>query len=167
MVTYSSGDRYHLQGVRSSLHRSRHESKRKAAHMSSISDPWLRRKTSSVKFSHLSESYHDPHYSSWAPERVVCQLLSEVPPELPMPWSLLVQLHVTKFHKGIQSLRLHVWNLYQVTQTKGRIFQGSCSGCPLRISEDSRHVYTKKNGPDSSISVVEEILLHKRPLSSK
>ena len=69
-----------------------------------------------VKSNAFADSLDDPGSSSMATKRVVHRctvlaLLVEEPLELPILWKTLVQPHMRKFHRGLDSLRLYARKL--------------------------------------------------------
>ena len=89
-------------------------------------------------------------------------LLVEEPLELPLQWNLLVQLHIRKFHRGLESL-FFACRDYQATCPQGRIFKRGLGGCCL-ISEGLQHAPFRESSIDSSIGVVNGMSLHARLL---
>ena len=86
----------------------------------------------------------------------------EEPPELPMVWNVLVQPHIRKFHKGLETLDLQLWKPSNNSSTRQAFVKKLWKSSQL-MSEHPQHVSTRESDQDSSTGIVEGILLHARP----
>ena len=90
----------------------------------------------------LSRSLCDPGGFNMATKGVfpyLVALLVEEPLELPMLWNLLVQPHVRKFHRGLELLCLHTWNLSSDSSTR-QAFVRRLHKSSLHTSGNPHHV---------------------------
>ena len=91
-------------------------------------------------------------------------LLVDITLKLPMPWNLLVLPHIQKFHRTLESQRLHAWKL-SGDSSERQDFLRRFQTLPPQISGDLLHACMRESGPDSFNGVVEGILLQAGPLS--
>ena len=76
---------------------------------------------------------------------------------------LLVQPYIWKFHCSVGTLHLHMWKLSNVSSER-LAFRERLLRSLLRISGALKQHSTRGSGLESSISVVDGISLHARPL---
>ena len=83
----------------------------------------------------------------------------EEPLELSMLWNLLIQPHTRKFHRGLESLHLHIWRLkLLVHEARFSIVVADV------VASDLRRFTACLYQGNFSIGVVDEILIHARLL---
>ena len=85
--------------------------------------------------------------------------LVEEPLELPMLWTLLVQLHVKKFHTGLKSLKVHAWKLSSNLSAR-QAFQIKLWNVSPMTSGNPQLVSIRERSQNSS---VERTFIHVRP----
>ena len=76
---------------------------------------------------------------------------------------LLVQPYIWKFHCSVGTIHLHMWKLSNVSSER-LAFRERLLRSLLRISGALKQYSTRGSGLESSISVVDGISLHARPL---
>ena len=73
------------------------------------------------------------------------------------PLELLVQLHIRKFHGGLETLQLYPWKLSSGSSAR-LAFRKRLQRSSHQISEDPQHVSSRESGVDYSIVSWKEYL---------
>ena len=110
-------------------------------------------------------SLHDPGSSimttrEWFGDLLVVEL------KLSVLWNLLVQPHVSKFHRWLGSPCLHALKLSSDSCAR-QVLQRRLQKSSLQTSGDPQHPLVRESGLDFFFGVMEKILLHTRPLFSR
>ena len=96
-----------------------------------------------------------------ASKRVVCQSVRSCGRASRAPlsvWNLLVQPHVKKFHRGLETLQLRAHRLSSVSEKLA--FREELWTSLLKMSEVPQLHCTKRSGESSSIGVMDGKSLH-------
>ena len=100
----------------------------------------------------------------WYPDLLA--LLAGEPREIP-PWhNLLAQPHVERYHRAVQSLRLHGWLLSTISCER-EAFLVAQQQRWLETSVSPLQLCTRGSGPSSVVGVVDGVYLLSEPLFSR
>ena len=91
-------------------------------------------------------------------------LLVVEPLELPRVWNLLVQPHVRKYYRGLETFRLHTWNLSSDLSEKQVFREVLCISQQL-ISGAPQLPFNSPNGPGFLIGVIDGVSIQASHLS--